>query len=105
MKRLKFTVHRAADRLHPTAGRGGHSCRQGVPQGWDQRGDLLQLPQEVSWLGPPGGPTAETTAERPPWWRRWSPEQKRLGWSRGREASGSPNPNKHRARSKDPNLL
>src|SRR5262245_50995142 len=48
MRKSKF--HRAADRLHPEAGRrrvvgGGY-----VPQGWDLDPDVVQLAAEVRWF-------------------------------------------------------
>ena len=43
----EIEVHGGADRLHSAAGGGRHGGRRGVPQGGDQRGDVLQLAQEV----------------------------------------------------------
>ena len=55
----KSTVQRAADRVRPAAGGGRNGGRGGVPQGRDQRGDLLRLAQEVRRADAVGDEAAE----------------------------------------------
>src|SRR5438552_259799 len=55
----EVAVQRAADCVCAAAGRGGHADRQGLPQGRDQRGVVLQLAQKVWRPGAVGDEAAE----------------------------------------------
>src|SRR5580704_15392087 len=71
----EVTVQRAADRLHPATGGGRHERRGSLSQGRHQRGDVLQLAQEVWWADAVrdeaaeaarrGEPAAEEAGRRP----------------------------------------
>jgi len=48
----EIEVQRGADRVRVEAGRGWHDGRRGLPQGRDQRCDVLRLAQKYAGLMP-----------------------------------------------------